>query len=135
MFCNNERASHTRLFHPTFCKQSDLHVCSPDHLGNASEKDKVNTIHRLFQTNQEIKVFNRKLCKYMKFFDYASSVEVKFDRDHHTRHGLHLNMKGKAHSVKLLMTAINGIFKKSKMTPISVIWNERQEVSLNKNTD
>jgi hypothetical protein len=71
----------------------------------------------------------------MKFFDYASSVEVKFDRDHHTRHGLHLNTKGNAHSVKLLMTAINGIFKKSKMTPISVIWNERQEVSVNRNTD
>lgn len=50
--------------------------------------------------NQEVKVFNRKLCKHMKFFDYASSVEVKFDRDHYNRHGLHLNIKGKEHSAK-----------------------------------
>jgi hypothetical protein len=84
--------------------------------------------------NQEVKDFNRKLCKHMKFFDYASSVEVKFDRDHYIRHGLHLNIKGKEHSAKLLMTAVKGIFNKSKMIPISVNWNEMQEVIQTKST-
>jgi hypothetical protein len=41
--------------------------------------------------NQDIKVFNRKLGKYMKSSDHTSVVDIKLDREHHTRHGLHLN--------------------------------------------
>jgi hypothetical protein len=52
--------------------------------------------------NQEIKVFNRKLCKYMKVFDCASTLEIRYERDHYTRHGLHLNTKGKDHTAELL---------------------------------
>jgi hypothetical protein len=52
-------------------------------------------LHATSRVNQEIKVFNRKLGKYMKSFDHASSVEVKFDREQYTRHGFHLNKKGK----------------------------------------
>jgi hypothetical protein len=31
----------------------------------------------------------------MKVFDYASTLEVKFEGDHYTRYGFHLNTKGK----------------------------------------
>jgi hypothetical protein len=41
--------------------------------------------------NQETKVCNRKLGKYMKCFEHTSVVEIKWDKEHHTRHGLHLN--------------------------------------------
>jgi hypothetical protein len=85
--------------------------------------------------NQEIKVFNTKLGKYMKSFDHASSVEVKFDRKHYTRHGLHLNKKGKELATNWLVTVIKGTFVKNKRIPISVIWKEGQEVKLYKNTD
>lgn len=62
--------------------------------------------------NREIKVFNRKLCKYMKPFDYAFSLEVIFEREHYTRHGLHLNTKGKDLSATKILCAIKDTFKK-----------------------
>jgi hypothetical protein len=85
--------------------------------------------------NQEIKVFNRKLGKYMKNFDHASSVEVKFDREQYTRHGIHLNKKGKELAMNRLVTVIKGTFVKNKRIPISVIWKERQEVKVYNNID
>jgi hypothetical protein len=41
--------------------------------------------------NREGKVFNKKLNKYMKAFEYASTVEVNYSKNHYTRHGFHLN--------------------------------------------
>jgi hypothetical protein len=40
--------------------------------------------------NREGKVFNRKLSKYMKAFEYASTVEVNYSKNHYTRHGFYL---------------------------------------------
>jgi hypothetical protein len=77
--------------------------------------------------NQEIKVFNRKLCKHMKVSDCVSTLEMRFERDHYTRHGLHLNSKGKDHSVQLLRSAIKNIFNIRKAAPVSMNWKEMQE--------
>jgi hypothetical protein len=52
-------------FTPTFYKQSDLHLCSPEHLGNASQKDKVNIIHRLFQTGVSNKLLSLHILLYI----------------------------------------------------------------------
>ena len=41
--------------------------------------------------NQEVKVFNWKLCKYLKVYNNTLIVEVDSNRDYYTRHGLHLN--------------------------------------------
>jgi hypothetical protein len=41
--------------------------------------------------NREGKVFNRKLSKYMKAFEYTSTVEVNYSKNHYTRHGFRLN--------------------------------------------
>jgi hypothetical protein len=45
--------------------------------------------------NHEVKVYNRQLKSHLKPFNYACVVDVETDRDHFTRHGLHLNLKGK----------------------------------------
>jgi hypothetical protein len=60
----------------------------------------------------------------MKSFDHASSVEVKFDREQYTRHGLHMNKKGKELVTNRLVTVIKGTFMKNKGIPISAIWKE-----------
>jgi hypothetical protein len=85
--------------------------------------------------NQEMKVFNRKLGKYMKSFDHASSVEVKFDREQYTRHGLHLNKNEKELATNRLVTVIKGTFVKNKRIPVSAIWKEGQGVKIYNSID
>jgi hypothetical protein len=46
--------------------------------------------------NVECKSFSRKLRKYMQPFKHASVVEIYCNRSHYTRHGLHLNYKGRS---------------------------------------
>jgi len=43
----------------------------------------------------EVKVYNRKLKKHLKVFDNTCVREVNFNRDLFTKHGLHMNQKGK----------------------------------------
>ena len=45
--------------------------------------------------NYEVNTFNRKLYKYMKSFQNATTVEVTSDRDNFTKHGLHVKREGK----------------------------------------
>jgi hypothetical protein len=46
-------------------------------------------------TNNEIKNFNRKLCKLAKIFSHVNTIEVDSNRQIFTTHGLHLNGLGK----------------------------------------
>jgi hypothetical protein len=69
----------------------------------------------------------------MKVFDCASTLEVKFEGDHYTRHDFHLNTKGKDHSAKLLCFAVNSILHINEVTPITMNWNGIHEVPLTKN--
>jgi hypothetical protein len=84
--------------------------------------------------NQEIKVFNRKLGKYMKSFDHTSIVDIKLGRAHHTRHGLHLNKKGKELVTNQLVIDMKGLFVKIQRTPIAMIWKDGQEVHFHRET-
>jgi hypothetical protein len=45
--------------------------------------------------NKEVKLFNRKLQKNMKIFDYVQICNISENREHFTTHGLHMNFKGK----------------------------------------
>src|SRR5215510_451051 len=45
--------------------------------------------------NLEVVKFNRQLVKLMKPHAKVKVVELKLDRNHFTRHGLHLNSEGK----------------------------------------
>jgi hypothetical protein len=54
--------------------------------------------------NQETEAFNWKSGKYAKAFSHTSVVEIKWDREHHTRHSLHLNKKGRDLLMNRLVT-------------------------------
>jgi hypothetical protein len=77
--------------------------------------------------NQETKVYNRKLGKYVKIFEHTSIVGIKWGKEHHTRHGLHLNKKGKELLMNRLEMDIRNLFMKKQRTPIAISWPEGQE--------
>ena len=56
--------------------------------------------------NEEVEVFNRKLCKHLKAFNNTQMVEGGSNRDYYTRHGLHLNQKGKEQMARNIAWAI-----------------------------
>ena len=45
--------------------------------------------------NGEVKVYNRKLEKYLKICENARIIAVDSHRELFTRHGLHMNTRGK----------------------------------------
>jgi hypothetical protein len=61
----------------------------------------------------------------MKSFEHTSIVGIRWGKEHHTRHGLHLNKKGK----ELLMNRmdIKNLFLKIQRIPIVTAWPEGQE--------
>ena len=89
---------------------------------------KINTIvisapHRydLPQTscvNQEVKVFNRKLCKCLKAYNNTLIVEADLHRNYFTSHGLHLNRKGKEVIARKITLAIQSMLNTQKCDPI-----------------
>jgi hypothetical protein len=76
--------------------------------------------------DKEALSFNRKLGKQLKLFEYAHFVDVNYDRKYHTRHGLHLNIKGKEHVAKQPQTTIKAILNKSVKTVIPLNWKKSQ---------
>jgi lysophospholipase L1-like esterase len=74
--------------------------------------------------NYDINTFNRKLDKHMKCFQNATTLEVTSDRDHFTKHGIHLNRKGKEQAAKTIASSIKEIFKLQKKDPIKMSWKE-----------
>jgi len=64
--------------------------------------------------NDEVKVYNRKLRKHLKAFDNTCVLEVDTNRDLFTRHGLHMNPKGKEHMAKEIVMAILDMLNEKK---------------------
>jgi hypothetical protein len=63
----------------------------------------------LIQTScvkNEIKSFNRKLRKSIRAFNHASVLEITSDRNHFTKHGVHLNGVSKELLSKLIVSHI-----------------------------
>jgi hypothetical protein len=67
--------------------------------------------------NQEVKVFNRKLRKYLKAYNNTLIVELASNRDYFTCHGLHLNRKGKDSIAKKIAAAIQDQLNTQKCAP------------------
>jgi len=42
--------------------------------------------------NSEVTTYNRKLYKRMKMFEYVQILDSEVQREHVTRHGLHMNI-------------------------------------------
>jgi len=72
------------------------------------------------RVNDEAKVYNRKLKKHLKAFDNTCILEVDTNLDLFTRHGLHMNPKGKEHMAKKIVMAFQGVLngKNSNTIPM-----------------
>jgi hypothetical protein len=83
--------------------------------------------------NHETRVFNRKLGKQVKACNHVRALEMNFERDHYTRHGLHLNTKGKDYTTNALRFTIKNMFNINRNTPITMNWKLTHEESLSAN--
>jgi hypothetical protein len=81
--------------------------------------------------NREVKVFNKKLQKRKKVHENLFVMDVNTDRDLHTRHGLHLNSKGKEYSVNQIVKVIKNLLHVSRKKPLVLKWNEGEERDMN----
>lgn len=64
--------------------------------------------------NHEINVYNNKLKQLLKSCDNACIINVDTDRDIFTRHGLHLNLKGKEKMANTIVKEIEAMLNKGK---------------------
>jgi hypothetical protein len=81
--------------------------------------------------NDEVKAFNRTLSKLTKNCLNATTLTVTSDRDHFTKHGLHLNKKGKTQMAVSIMSTIKEIFKKQKNNPNKMSREEELKLGVN----
>jgi hypothetical protein len=72
-------------------------------------------------------MFNRKLKKHSKVFAHLWLIEVVNSRELYTRHGVHLNWKGKEYMARKIVNVIKEILSVEKSDPIEVKWKEEIE--------
>ena len=68
--------------------------------------------------NNEVKTFNRQLRKHMKIYSNASVIGIDSNREFYTKHGLHMNQKGKEQTAKKIGLEIKLRLKEKGGTPI-----------------
>ena len=61
--------------------------------------------------------FNRKLKNLSDQFTNLTVIETSIDREVYTRHGLHMNRRGKEQTAIKISTEIGNLFKTNKMNP------------------
>ena len=76
--------------------------------------------------NKEVEAYSRKLRKLMEALDNTVVVNVDLDRSFFTKHGQHMNAKGKEVMAIKIVTAIKNILKVHRKSPISMKWKEDQ---------
>ena len=62
----------------------------------------------------------------MKTFQHATTVVVTSNRELFTKHGLHLNNKGKEQVAKTIASSIKEVFKLQEKDPIKMSWKEQE---------
>jgi hypothetical protein len=82
--------------------------------------------------NKEVKLFNKRLQRSMTTFKHLKVLSMNTNREHHTKHGLHLNGLGKDWICSNLVTQIRKLFLPNKiLPPIILSW---KDVSISKQT-
>jgi hypothetical protein len=74
--------------------------------------------------NNEIEVFNRRLSKMMKIFDHTVLQQTDSSRELFTKHGLHMNKKGKKQAAEKIAVTIKHILQDKIKKPICLTWKE-----------
>jgi hypothetical protein len=67
--------------------------------------------------NEETREFSRKLKNLSEQFANLCVIETSIDREMYTRHGLHINRRGKEQASIKISTEIGNILKRNKMNP------------------
>jgi hypothetical protein len=62
--------------------------------------------------NKEVEVFNRRLSKLMKMFDHTVLLQIDSNRELFTKHGQHMNDKGKELAAKKIASTVKYILQK-----------------------
>lgn len=73
--------------------------------------------------NSEVVTYNRKLRKRMKIHDHVTVIDLNLERNNFTRHGLHLNHKGKEEAGKIISATIKELLYR-KNHSIELQWKE-----------
>jgi len=70
----------------------------------------------------------------MKVIECALRVQVNYNRNHYTRHGFHLNNRGKELTARQLQATVNQIFTLTPSASIPIDWLavQRKQKSNNK---
>jgi hypothetical protein len=82
--------------------------------------------------NSEIQTFNRQILKVAKAYSHVTIVDNDLDRKLFTRHGMHLNKRGKVWLAKLLATQISRlVINKVRVAPkIAIKWKDESALNL-----
>jgi hypothetical protein len=78
--------------------------------------------------NIEVKLFNRRMRSLMTPFSHVRVISTSTEKEHHTRHGLHLNKKGKHWVADNLVKVIKNLyFPLNTNPPIVLQWKDVKE--------
>ena len=77
--------------------------------------------------NNEVKVFNNKLRRRLGRFKNVQLIEVPSERELYTKHGQHLNWRGKETMANEIALSIEKVLKR-KVDPINMEWQENNEI-------
>jgi len=70
--------------------------------------------------NEEVKVYNRKLKKCLKTCENTEILEIDSNRDLFTKHGLHLNSKGKDQIAEKIAQTVKIRLNRKMKEPITL---------------
>jgi hypothetical protein len=76
--------------------------------------------------NKEITVFNSKLKNLDERISNLRVIDVTTDREMFTRHGLHMNQKGKEQTAVKIATEVSILSQGNKSDPIVLQWKEEE---------
>lgn len=77
--------------------------------------------------NCEVQSFNRKLMKLMKPFEHVNVVNLVMERECYTKHGQHMNKRGKRKVASQLAMLITTILQEQRTVPICLHWKNNLE--------
>jgi hypothetical protein len=81
--------------------------------------------------NTEVKLFNKRMLSLMTPFSHVKVVSTPTEREHHTRHGLHLSKKGKHWITDNLVKEIRNVYCPLKKNPTYSLKMERHQGKYN----
>ena len=82
----------------------------------------------MIQHYEQIENHNKKLCKVIKSFLHVKLIKVTTNREDFTKHGLHLNSKGKEKVSTELLKHLLTTHKKQETAAINLPWKSESVV-------